>query len=252
MRRVAPVSWPGYAESMGRQAVFFDMDDTLLDGYAAMEAAWALVCGEAGHALGVEPAQLRDAIRREAMTFWRDESAVEHWRVRLDDARTLVIRNALETEGLDHSRAEQISQDYAARHRDHLRLFDDAIETLELIRDAGYALGLITNGPAPMQRDKVTRFDLERHFDVVVIEGEFGKGKPHAEVFRHALETVRADAEQTWHIGDNLYADVGGAKNAGLRAAWIHRERLEAREDVPVKPDLSIAHLQELRDTFGL
>lgn len=227
------------------------MDDTLLDGYAAMEAAWALVCAEAGQALGAEPEKLRDSIRREAMTFWRDESAVEHWRVRLDEARALVVRKALESEGLDSARADQISSDYAARHRENLRLFDDALETLESVRDAGYRLGLLTNGPAEMQRDKISRFELEHHFDVIVVEGEFGKGKPHPEVFQHALQTVGVEGGQAWHVGDNLYADVGGAKAAGLQAAWIHRERLQADERAPVVPDLSIAHLKELRDKLG-
>ncbi len=237
---------------MGQHAVFFDMDDTLLDGHAAMEASWALVCAEAGEVLSVDPQELRDAIRREAMRFWKDESAVEHWRVRLDDARTLLIKNALEAEGLDVSRAERISKDYAARHREHLQLFDDALETLEMLRSAGYRLGLLTNGPAAMQRDKVMRFELEQHFDVVVIEGEFGKGKPHPEVFRHALEATGAEPEHTWHVGDNLYADVGGAKGAGLRAAWIHRGRLQMDERAKAPPDLSIGHLPELRDPFGL
>ena len=236
---------------MPPRAVFFDMDDTLLDGHAAMEASWALVCGEAGQALSVEPTTLREAIRREAMSFWHDESKVEHWRTRLDEARALLIRNALEAEGLDTARADQIPRDYAARHREHLHLFDDALETLEGLRAAGYKLALLTNGPATMQRDKVTRFDLERHFDVVVIEGEFGKGKPHPDVFRHALTVTGVEAHEAWHIGDNLYADIGGAKSVGMSAAWIHRERLQLDERALHAPDLSIAHLHELRETFG-
>ncbi|MDZ7727829.1 MAG: HAD family hydrolase [Dehalococcoidia bacterium] len=233
-------------------AVFFDMDDTLLDGFTAMEASWTLVCGEASPALGVDPEHLRKAIRREAMEFWKDEAKMEHWRIRLDDARTEIIRRALEAEGLDEARADRMSHDYAAAHRENLLLFDDAIETLERLRDSGRRVGLLTNGPATMQRDKITRFELERHFDVIVVEGEFGHGKPHPEVFRHALESVGARPEEAWHIGDNLYADVGGARSAGLRAAWIHRERLKLEESTGVKPDAAIAHLHEIDEALGL
>ncbi|MGI8925717.1 MAG: HAD family hydrolase [Tepidiformaceae bacterium] len=237
---------------MAPRAVFFDMDDTLLDGHSAMQVSWELVCHEAATGLGCEAERLRLAIRREANAFWKDEAAVGHWRLNLDGAREQVVRLALEAEGLDSGRARQIAVDYRQRHRDNLRLFDDALETLQLVRAAGLRVGLITNGDSPLQRDKIERFDLARRLDVIVIEGEFGKGKPERAIFEHAVAAVGVRAEEAWHVGDNLYADVGGAKAAGLHAVWVHRERLELREDVPVLPDRTIAHLPELRAALGL
>lgn len=234
------------------RAVFFDLDDTLLDGYSAMQAAWGIVCAEYGPRLGVEPDALRDAIRREATAFWKDEEIVGHWRVRLQDARTRVIGLALGAEGLDASLAEAISRDYGAEHRAHLRPFDDAFETLGAVREAGLKTALLTNGPRELQRDKIERFGVARHMDAIVIEGEFGKGKPAREVFEHALAETGVEAPDAWMVGDSLYADVGGAKGAGLHAIWIHRERLAPREDIPAAPDRVIAHLAELREALGL
>jgi putative hydrolase of the HAD superfamily len=235
------------------RAVFFDLDDTLLDGYSAMLAAWAVVCSEASPRLGCEPDALRDAIRREAMSFWKDESAVGHWRVRLADARTHVIHAALEAEGWDVSLAEGISRRYGEEHRAALVPFDDALETVEAVRAAGVRVGLLTNGPRALQRDKVERFKLEPLMDVIVIEGEFGRGKPAREVFEHGLRVLGAPPEQAWHVGDNLYADIGGAKGCGLSAAWIHRDRLELREDVgAARPDLVISNLRQLRDALAV
>ena len=48
-------------------------------------------------------------------------------------------------------------------------------------------LGLVTNGDATQQRDKIERHGLARFFDAIVIEGEFGAGKPDEIVYRHAL-----------------------------------------------------------------
>jgi putative hydrolase of the HAD superfamily len=222
------------------------MDDTLLDGVAAMTVAWEVVCQEIAPALGADPDVLRAAIRREATKFWHDEEAVGHWRVRLDDAREQVVRAALDAEGLDPAPSRAIARRYAAEHRARLRLFDDSIETLEALRNAGLRVGLITNGPAALQRDKIVRFDIARHMDVIVIEGEFGRGKPHRAVFEHALKAVGAAPGEAWHVGDNLYADVGGAHKAGLHAVWIHRSRLELGENPAALPDRSIAHLTEL------
>lgn len=236
---------------MSPRAVFFDMDDTLLDGHTAMTASWSIVCAEAATAMGGDAERLRDAIRRESIEFWKDESVSGHWRVKLDDARAFVLERALLSEGLDGGNARQLSAQYADLHRQHSVLFDDAIETLELLRDRGMKLGLLTNGAHDPQWEKIKRFDLARHFDVIVVEGEFGRGKPEPDVFHHALATVGVAAHEAWHIGDNLYADVGGAKSVGIAAAWIHRDRLSRPESEHAEPDASVAHLEEFVPLLG-
>jgi putative hydrolase of the HAD superfamily len=238
--------------AMKPRAIFFDMDDTLLDGVTAMNAAWETVCADAAPGCPCEPAHLRDAIRREGAKFWADEAAVGHWRLDLDGARALVVKNALAAEGFDTARATEIATTYARLHREHLRPFEDAVPTLELLRAAGFRLGLLTNGPRPLQRDKIERFGFEQYFDVIVIEGEFGHGKPEREVFGHALTTVGAEAAEAWHIGDNLYADIAGAQSVGIHAAWIHRDRLELKENGPAVPDRIVAHLGEVTAALGI
>src|SRR5882724_3818236 len=104
-------------------------------------------------------------------------------------------------------------------------------------RRPGLALGLVTNGDAGMQREKIVRWDLARFFDVVVIEGEFGCGKPDARVYRHALETLGAHPRDAWMVGDHLVWDVLGAKQVGVSAAWLDRSRQGLPADAPVVPD---------------
>jgi len=228
------------------------MDDTLLDGHTAMTIAWETVCHDASSRLGCDPEKLRLAIRREASAFWKDESVVGHWRLDLNGAREIVVGRALAAEGFGTTLAHTIAFDYARLHREHLRPFDDAFGTLDAVREAGMRVGLITNGPRPLQRDKIERFGIERYMDVIVIEGEFGAGKPEQAVFAHALRSVGAEPAQAWHIGDNLYADVGGAVAAGLRAAWIHRDRLSLDENAGVKPDRIVSNLTEFRAVLGI
>jgi len=126
------------------------------------------------------------------MEFWKDEAAVEHWRTRLHDARTHNIGLALAAKKLNAGQAKLLSDRYWDEQSNRMKLFDDAIETLDRLRDAGFRLGLLTNGPAEMQRWKLARFPIAERVDVVVIEGEFGHGKPDARVFQHALASVGA------------------------------------------------------------
>lgn len=228
------------------------MDDTLLDGVTAMTAAWQVVCDDAARSVGCDAERLRLAIRSEGAKFWEDEAAVGHWRLDLEGARVVVVERALKSEGLDPSLGRQIALRYARQHRENLQLFEDAVQTLECLRSAGYKLGLLTNGPKAMQRDKIERFGIEPYFDVIVIEGEFGDGKPHERVFHHALDVTGATPDAAWHVGDNLYADIGGAKAAGLQAVWITRDRLTMKERTPAVPDRVIGHLPELCQALGV
>ena len=62
------------------------------------------------------------------------------------------------------------------------------------VRERAPALGLVTNGAAAPQRAKIDRFDLARFFDVIVVEGEAGFGKPDRRVFERALGALGVDA----------------------------------------------------------
>lgn len=65
-------------------------------------------------------------------------------------------------------------------------------------------LALLTNGNADMQWIKIRRFDLSLLFDSIVVEGDFGVGKPEERIYLHALEQLGVSANETWMIGDKV------------------------------------------------
>ena len=138
------------------------MDDTLLDTSGGMDEAWDVTLAAFAPSLGFDAAAMREAIRREATEFWRDEAAMTAWRTRLADARRHVIELALGSLGHDPRGAHDVSERYGHEVFARLRLFDDAIPTLEGLRDEGFRLAILTNGPAEMQRAKVERILLQR------------------------------------------------------------------------------------------
>jgi putative hydrolase of the HAD superfamily len=105
----------------------------------------------------------------------------------------------------------------------------------------------VTNGDAAMQRDKIERFALAPFFDVVVIEGEFGAGKPDPAVYRHALAALGAAPPDTIMVGDNLDWDVAAPQRLGLAGVWLDRPGGGLPAGSPVRPDRTIRSLADLR-----
>lgn len=228
------------------RAVLFDLDDTLLDMYSAMHSSWQEICADVAPGLGCDPATLRETIRRESAIFWADEEAVTEYRVKPLESRAIVVRLSLLSMGLDESPAEDIARRSLRGYLERVAPFDDSIETLESLRAQGYRLAMVTNGSSDTQREKIGRWNLDRYFDEIVIESEFGRGKPDPGVFRQALAGAGAAPHEAWMVGDNLYADIGGARGAGIHSVWIHRERLQFPDDPPAHPHRRIGHFAEL------
>ncbi len=228
------------------KAILFDLDDTLLDMYSAMHSSWEEICADVAPGLGCDAASLRETIRRESALFWADEGAVAEYRVKPLESRAIVVRLSLLAMGLDDSDAEEIAGRSLRGYLERVAPFDDAIGTLETLRSQGYRLGMVTNGSSDTQRQKIGRWQLEPYFDEIVIESEFGRGKPDPGVFRQALAGTGAAPDEAWMVGDNLYADIGGAQGVGVHGVWIHRERLEFPDDPPARPNRRIGHFDEL------
>ncbi|PYM93981.1 MAG: phosphoglycolate phosphatase [Candidatus Rokuibacteriota bacterium] len=227
--------------------VLFDLDDTLLDYSGDAARCWSEACATVAAPAGVDADALRAAIRDVGTLFWSDPERHRLERTDMMGAWRKIVEGALDRcGGLRDGLAARVAADFADRRRATWSLFPDALPALERLRARGIALGLVTNGDAGMQREKIVRWDLARFFDVVVIEGEFGCGKPDARVYRHALETLGAHPRDAWMVGDHLVWDVLGAKQVGVSAAWLDRSRQGLPADAPVVPDRIFGSLADL------
>jgi HAD superfamily hydrolase (TIGR01458 family) len=75
-------------------------------------------------------------------------------------------------------------------------------------------------------------------------------GKPSAAYFAAALEALEYEPENTWMVGDDVEADVGGAEAFGLRSVLVRtgKFREEALDEATVKPDGVIDSIAGLPD----
>jgi putative hydrolase of the HAD superfamily len=236
------------------QAILLDLDDTILDNRSSVFGAWDVVSAAiVDRVSDLDIEAVRRQIASSTRWYWSDPQRRLRGRVDLPLARHAILTHALETLGCpDPDLARRTERLYTQVREETLKPIPDAIEALHRLRASVPRLGLVTNGAAEVQRAKLERFDLARHFDAIVIEGEFGAGKPEARVFQHALALLGAGAAQSLMAGDDFEADVLGALQAGLHAAWIARGGNPPLAGPPPRAYVSVGSLHELAELLDL
>jgi len=69
-----------------------------------------------------------------------------------------------------------------------------------------------------------------------------GVKKPNRKIFHHALALANADIDASLMIGDNLEADILGAKNMGMDALCFNYHKTKIPDDI-----IAINKLSELK-----
>lgn len=234
------------------KALLIDLDDTLLDYTGGVDECWHHACEALAGPAGIDPAGLVRAIGETRRWFWSDPSRHRVERTDMLRAWTRITAHALAAVGrADESLAADIAKDFAERRWERMTLFPGVTAALETLRRRGLPLALVTNGDTTHQRRKIAQHDLERFFDVVVIEGEMGVGKPDEIVYRYALSKLRIKAEDAWMVGDNLEWDVAAPQRLGLRGVWVDGPGQGLPSASGVVPHRIIRAFPELLDGSG-
>jgi putative hydrolase of the HAD superfamily len=233
------------------RAMLIDMDDTILSAYGRPEIAWNNVAAEFAGEFGPHsPQQVAAAVVDAGRRFWAVAEA--GWRLKLAEARQLVVKDAFATlaaagqPALPVELAVRLADRLTAYREEEMFMFPGAHDAIDALKARGVKLALVTNGAADTQRAKVERFALTHRFDHIQIEGEHGFGKPEERAYRHAMQALGVTAPDTWMIGDNLEWEIVVPQRLGIYAIWMdaHGEGLPA--DTNVKPDRIIRSLTEL------
>ena len=127
-------------------------------------------------------------------------------------------------------------------------LEEDALPTLKKLEKDGYRIGLISNaGDDQDVHQLLRRFGIAAYFDFILTSAACSYRKPHPRIFELAIANWYFLPSETVMVGDNLDADIRGAKSAGLYAVWINRRAGPSSEDQPrVQPDATVSTLAEL------
>jgi HAD superfamily hydrolase (TIGR01662 family) len=120
----------------------------------------------------------------------------------------------------------------AWQHAHHFELYEDALPTLDALRDRGLRIGLLSN----TSRD-LDAFVAHHRLtvDAALTSHAHGKTKPHETIFRAMLTRLDVAPAEAAMVGDQLEDDVDGARAVGMHAVLVDREGRYA--DVPDRLD---------------
>src|SRR5947209_6198313 len=212
---------------MDIRALLFDVNGTLIDietDEGAEEIYRAI-----GHFLTYQGIllhrwQVRDLFfelqqqqRQASAEPYAEWDAVAPW-------RELLERQASDyTRSLPAEKREQLPLFLAELHRGiarkRLRLYPQVQEVLDQLRPH-YRMAVVTDAQSAYAVPELHAVGLLNYFNPVIVSGDYGYRKPDKRLFQKALDALELKSAQALFIGNDMYHDIFGAQQAGLKAIF--------------------------------
>lgn len=100
----------------------------------------------------------------------------------------------------------------------NMKTCKDSIELIKDLKKMGMKIALLSDFPPEQKREIWGIKDL---CDVILGTEETGALKPSKVPFEKMAEALGVPAEEILYVGNSHRFDVMGAKNAGMKAAWL-------------------------------
>lgn len=188
------------------QAVFFDLDRTLLDRDVSFEDFASAQFEDFKHRF--PQVERRNYIDRLCAldakgSVWKD----------------IVYRQLVAELEIANVSWEELFEHFTATIADHYIPFPGLHETLSELFHI-YPLGLITNGKAEFQQQTIARLRIGRFFKTICISESEGFRKPDPEIFLRTLRVVGCLPQHAVYVGDNPESDINAARRVGMKTVW--------------------------------
>lgn len=216
------------------KAVVFDLDDTLISEKDYIESGYRQIA----------------KLIKERFAF--EENKVFDDLMSLFNISPLNVFNRL-FELYKFEYTEDIIHDLVKEYRAHfpkIQFYDDVIPCLLELKRSGIKVGIITDGYAIAQHQKLNAVQASKYFDEVIITDELGREfwKPHPKAFEIMIEKFDISFEELIYIGDNPEKDFYISKTYPINTVRILRDGLnkDKRYLDEIEADVSINYLHEI------
>lgn len=207
-------------------ALYFDLDGTLIHSHGVWNIAMAEALCKVDPTLPLfELERIWEARRATGFTFcwqdtWEDRSprGAAFW-----DAMNPRFLRVYAELGIDAHTAEAALPHIRAHILDpqNYHLYPDTLAVLEACKARGIPCVMISNN-YPETVETCAALGLTPYFRGYAISGDIGLDKPHRAIFDYAM-SLCPECSRHIMVGDNIHADIGGGKAAGMETVYVHR-----------------------------
>lgn len=165
--------------------------------------------------------------------------------------RTILARLCAEA-GVTLSRAKMahlplfLAQMYRGVSLNRLELYPEVRETLESLAP-DFALAALTDGQSAWAEPEMRAVSIHHYFTPTLVSGDFGFRKPDPRLYAATLARMGLKAGEVLFVGNDMYRDVWGARQAGMKTVFFRSNQGQQRMD-GVEPDYIIYHFGQLLD----
>ncbi len=224
-------------------AIFFDLDHTLWDYETNSRLTLEELHAEYGlyTTYGITSQQFLTTFGKVNHTLWDryNRGEIDREVIRTRRFQQILAKYFVEDDALSTT----LSSEYIGRCPTKTSLFPYAMEILHYLQEK-YPLYILTNGFDDVQDIKLSASSIKNFFRKVITSETTGHRKPSREIFQHAVDCAAGQPERCLMIGDNLQADIAGALNAGLHAAFFNPNNTRHS----LTPQFEINCLSEVRN----
>ena len=125
------------------------------------------------------------------------------------------------------------------------KLYKDAKQTLNKLKNNGKLLGLVTNVGSKAINSAIKKLELDDIFEIVITRNHVSRLKPDPEGLLMAANSLKIDPDSILFTGDS-YDDLGAAKAANMKSCYLSGGQDEINVNDGIQPDFIINRLKEL------
>ncbi|OQA85042.1 MAG: Pyrimidine 5'-nucleotidase YjjG [Lentisphaerae bacterium ADurb.Bin242] len=141
-----------------------------------------------------------------------------------------------------------LAEVFRAASRFKLELYPDVETVLASLRPQ-YRMGAVSDGQSLWAFPELRAVGLAGFFETVIVSSDLGYRKPDARIFELALAKMGLSPSETLFIGNDMYRDVFGAHEFGMRTVFFQSNQGEQRS-MGAEADYIIYHFRELPEAI--
>ena len=207
---------------------YFDVDDTLYDQFIPFKKAFIEIFPKIKtlpiYQIFIKFRKYSDKIFEASqsgqvtineMYIYRIQAALKEYYLEIDEAHALAFQTKYYVYQQDITTSNAIK------------------DILDLLKDNHIGIGIITNGPACHQMEKLRRLKMSNWvaLEDIYISSVVGYSKPDPQIFNLITD------KDCIYVVDSYENDVIGAKNANWKCIWLNKKGLKAMD---IKPDYEV------------